>query len=199
MALRIAPKLSIGSPIPIKTILSNFSHSSSRYKNCSTISLAVRFLEKPNVPVLQNAHPIAHPTWQETQAVFLPFPSKSKTVSTQEPSCKVNCNFTVPSGSTNFCVTEEERRTAFCESSFLICSGRFVISSKDFAPSAIHLKICFALNFCFKSKTSVNSEQFNPAIAINESEFCINRPFYMITYRMDEQYFEYFEFFQAFR
>jgi len=44
MAFRMAPRLSSGSPMPINTILSSRPTASSRWKNCSTISPASRFL-----------------------------------------------------------------------------------------------------------------------------------------------------------
>ena len=112
IALRIPSRFCIGSPIPIKTMLSSFPQISSRNINCSTISFASRFRDKPRVPVIQKAHFIAQPAWQDTQAVLRPSRSVSRTVSTIFPSESLICNLIVPSGSLRTFSTLLERSRA---------------------------------------------------------------------------------------
>ena len=145
-AFLIASRFCIGSPIPMNTILSRVPASFSINRNSSTISLAVRFLPSPRVPVWQNAHPMAQPAWHETHAVFLPSRSVRRTVSIALPSCKVICSLIVPSGSFRTLLTLDVLRRAFSSRIFLVSLSRFFMASKDSTPFETQRKICFARN-----------------------------------------------------
>ena len=143
----IPSRFCIGSPMPIKTILSRVPACCSIYKNCSTISEAVKFRARPRVPVMQKAHFIAQPAWQDTQAVFRPSLSVSKTVSTELPSWSATTILIVPSGSVSTLSIFVARKRAFCLSSLRKSRLRFVIKSKSCTPVLIHLKICLPRKF----------------------------------------------------
>ena len=138
IAFRTASRFKSGSPIPIKTILSRVPACFSRYKNCSTISAALKFLARPSVPVLQNAQPIAQPAWHETQAVFRPALSVRSTVSTARASSVSICSFTVPSSAFSTADTRVDRSSAFSASEARSSALRFVIASNESTPFPIH-------------------------------------------------------------
>lgn len=67
-------KLRSGSPMPMKTARSghvpvNRCVSLEMIRSCAVNSFSVRFLLNPVWPVLQNRHPMGHPTWVERQTV----------------------------------------------------------------------------------------------------------------------------------
>ena len=58
--------------MPISTMLNGASSSpvaDASTRTCAAISPAVRLRTRPILPVRQNAQPIAHPTWVDTQNV----------------------------------------------------------------------------------------------------------------------------------
>ena len=94
-----------GSPIPIKTRLSGRRPAMREAsRTCPMISAVVRFRRHPSIPLAQNLHPYAQPTWLETQRVRreLRLPSSPcvagiSTDSTYEPSPNFQRNFRVVS------------------------------------------------------------------------------------------------------
>ena len=85
--------------MPISTMLNRVSRMSSApasTRTCPTISPAVRFRTSPILPVRQNAHAIAQPTWVEMQKVIAGV-SGMKTDSMWRPSARRSRNFSVPS------------------------------------------------------------------------------------------------------
>ena len=104
-AVRTASRLSIGSPMPMKTRVCSLrptafaSRRSAR--NCSTISPAVRLRSKPVFVVAQKSHPIAQPTCEERQpAARSARKSGISTDSTVRPSPRRSSNLVVPSAAT---------------------------------------------------------------------------------------------------
>ena len=108
MALTTLSKFKRGSPIPIITILVIFFSFAflgvpkefSAIKTCPIISLKVKFLENPCLPVAQKLQFTTQPTWDETHKVFLPF-SGINTISIDSLSPTSRIHFFVPSFETS--------------------------------------------------------------------------------------------------
>ena len=98
IALITLPKLSRGSPIPIKTAFVS-SAASSMAMNWERMSATVRLPWNPCRPVMQNLQPIRQPACEETQRVFLSS-SGIITASTALPSPTGKRYFFVPSEET---------------------------------------------------------------------------------------------------
>ena len=134
MADMTSVKLARGSPIPMNTIWVMCSPSFSRWISSSTISPAFRFLTRPMVPVLQKAQPMAHPTWLDRQAVYLPLPSESLTHSTTAPSSISMASFTAESESL-LRITLEERADGWSlDIRSLMALGRLVMAFQSVMP-----------------------------------------------------------------
>ena len=103
-----------------------------QYIICAIISDEVRLRRNCCVPVLQNLHPIRHPTCDDMQIVFRRS-SGIKTVSTQFSSVNSSRAFAVPSDDS--CKILQTGRSS--EKNFgkfvLTCLGTSDISSKDIA------------------------------------------------------------------
>ncbi len=136
-AARTLSRLSIGSPIPMKTAWSTAS-TRRKWSAWSRISHGVRLRPNAIAPVAQNVQVSGHPDCEDRQSERRPSRYRIRTASTGCPSCVRNSVFTVPSRDSR-CVstTNVENGTSAARVSRRR-AGRFVIASYPAAPRAVH-------------------------------------------------------------